>query len=284
MTLDGEDFNMKRQYLLGILMALAMSLACAQKRPVAPTDYELDLLLQRLESTGRMDQAFDRAFERFLKRAEAAEQLKTQRVKEQQEALNRNVAKPNPKFDHVFGNLEAPVTLIMFSDYECPYCKRFHKTPQEVVMRSEGRVNLVWRHFPLGIHNPMAQREAEAAECVAQQQGSEGFWHFSDLLMERTGSNGQGVPDQLGKDGLEVLFTEMNLDLGAIAQCQLSQAVRERIGADMANGQQSGINGTPGLIIYENKSGKVRGLNGAVPISTLEAEIKALLAPAHKAD
>ena len=61
-------------------------------------------------------------------------------------------------------NPDAPVTLIEYSDFECPFCKRFHDTAKRLVDASEGQVNWVYRHFPLGFHNPGAQKQAEAAE------------------------------------------------------------------------------------------------------------------------
>ncbi|ECV9568420.1 thioredoxin domain-containing protein, partial [Salmonella enterica subsp. enterica serovar Dublin] len=68
---------------------------------------------------------------------------------------------------HIYGDLGARFTLVEFSDMECPFCKRFHDTPKQIVDASKGNVNWQWKHMPLDFHNPAAHKEALAAECIA---------------------------------------------------------------------------------------------------------------------
>ena len=68
--------------------------------------------------------------------------------------------------DPVKGNPDATVTIVEFSDFQCPFCKRFHPTARKIVETYQGKVNWVYRHFPLNFHNPGAQKEAEASECA----------------------------------------------------------------------------------------------------------------------
>ncbi|MFA6251425.1 MAG: thioredoxin domain-containing protein [Candidatus Paceibacterota bacterium] len=81
--------------------------------------------------------------------------------------------------DHVWGNSTAQVTIIEYSDFECPYCKSFHTTLKKVVDNSAGNVNWVYRHWP--IHQNSFEKLV-AAECIAQIKGNDAFWKYTDLL------------------------------------------------------------------------------------------------------
>src|SRR5207237_7967826 len=105
--------------------------------------------------------------------------------------LARNGPAPS-KSDHVYGNPNASITLIEYSDFECPYCKSVHLTAKRVVDESRGQVNWVYRHFPLEMHNPGAQKQAEASECAAELGGNEAFWKFADAVDPATGPGGKG--------------------------------------------------------------------------------------------
>jgi protein-disulfide isomerase len=81
--------------------------------------------------------------------------------------------------DHILGSANAPVTIIEYSDYECPYCKAFQTTLNRIVTESTGSVAWVYRHWPIH-QNSMAK--LVAAECVAKLKGNDAFWQYSDLL------------------------------------------------------------------------------------------------------
>ena len=84
----------------------------------------------------------------------------------------------DPTTDHIFGNPSAPVTIIEYSDFECPYCARFQPILEQVVNDSNGGVNWVYRNWP--IHNSITK--LIAAECVAKIKGNDAYWKYSDLL------------------------------------------------------------------------------------------------------
>lgn len=86
--------------------------------------------------------------------------------------------------DHVRGNKDAKVTLIEYSDYECPFCIRFHPTTLQLMEQYEGDLNWVYRHFPLEAIHPSARALAEASECVAQVAGNDAFWAFTDAVLK----------------------------------------------------------------------------------------------------
>lgn len=259
-------------------LALLALLATAVAAPAAvPTDQEADMIIRKLEDSGKLDAAFDRAIERFSLRQQQAQRRQQEEQMARQREMNKNVRKPDPGRDHLLGDKGAEVTLIEFSDYECPYCKQFNGVPQEVVKRLGGRVNFVWRHFPLDFHNPMAHREAGAAECIAKQGGNDVFWSFTDAVMARTASNGKGMPADRG-DPLLALVTELKQDAKAFKNCLDSGEMSLRVDDDRNDGMRSGISGTPGLIIYNNKTGKTEFINGAMPVEALEAATRGVLA------
>ena len=175
--------------------------------------------------------------------------------------------------DHIFGNPEARISLIEYSDFECPYCKRFHPTPKQAVEAYGDQVNWVYRHFPLAFHNPLAQKEAEASECAGELGGNDGFWRYADAVYERTRSNGNGFP----VSGLVPLAVELGLDEAKFEECFESERYTRRVNEDVEEGQSIGISGTPGNVLLDNRTGRVRVVAGAVPLDRLRAEIDALL-------
>jgi protein-disulfide isomerase len=186
--------------------------------------------------------------------------------------LARNVPPP-AKDDHVYGNPEAPVTLIEYSDFECPFCKRFHITAKELVDRSNGQVGLVYRHFPLDFHNPGARKEAEAAECAAKLGGNDVFWKYADAIYLHTHSNGKGFP----VDNLVPLAAKLGLNQESFRQCLDSSRMSPRIQHDIDTGTKAGVEGTPGNILWAKRTGKVVALHGAQPYERLSDAARELL-------
>lgn len=96
--------------------------------------------------------------------------------------------------DHVFGNPNAPVTIIEYSDFECPYCKIFQATLNKIVTESNGNVSWVYRHWPL---HQNSLEKLVASECVAQIKGNDAFWKYSDLLFGLLKTSADPVTNQL---------------------------------------------------------------------------------------
>jgi len=176
---------------------------------------------------------------------------------------------PVDKNDHVRGNPEAAVTLIEYSDFECPFCKRFHATLNKAVAESNGRLKWVYRYFPLEqLHPGKARKEAEAAECAAELGGNAAFWKFADRFYELMPSNNRTDVDTV----LPQIAREIGLDEARFAACVASGRHDRRVEEDYRNAVATGGNGTPWSIIV-SKNGKAYPLSGAQP----EAVVKQLV-------
>lgn len=178
--------------------------------------------------------------------------------------------KPVSKDDHVRGNKGAALSIIEYSDFECPFCKRFHPTVQQALKEYDGKVNWVYRHFPLSFH-ANAAKESEAAECAQELGGSEKFWEYTDKIFERTASNGTGF----ALDALVPLAKELGLNEKKFKECLDSGKYAAHVQQDFSEGQTAGIDGTPGNILL-TQDGKEARVPGAVPYEQLKAEIDRL--------
>lgn len=170
--------------------------------------------------------------------------------------------------DHVLGALDAPVTLVEYSDTECPFCKRFHTTLQQVVREYDGKVRWVYRHFPLDALHSKARKEAEATEC-AGAQGK--FWEYTDKLFEVTPSN-----DGLDAAQLPQIAKDVGLDVAAFETCLQSGQMAARVQEDLDDAAKAGGQGTPYTVILGSK-GETIPFSGAQPYENLKQVIEALL-------
>jgi protein-disulfide isomerase len=181
-------------------------------------------------------------------------------------------AKPVTSSDHIRGNKNAKVTLIEYSDYECPFCKNFEPTIKQIMDTYGDKIRLVYRHYPLAFH-ANAQKEAEASECVAELGGNDAFWQFSDAIYERTTSNGTGFAlDKLGP-----LAAEVGVDQAAFQACLDSGKYEKLVKDSITNGTASGVNGTPSTFVVDAK-GNSQLVVGAQPIESFKTAIDQALA------
>ncbi|MCP3663864.1 MAG: thioredoxin domain-containing protein [Gammaproteobacteria bacterium] len=219
--------------------------------------------------SGDFDAAIERGIGAYIERQRALGQAKQQQEKA---TLAKNVRPVAVETDHIYGDPKAPITIVEYSDFECPYCKTFHPTVKKVVDANPGKVNWVYRHFPLGFHNPGAQKQAEATECAAVQGGDDAFWKMTDLIYERTTSNGKGF----AIDKLVPLAEEIGLDSATFKTCLDSGKMEARVLADLKNGEASGITGTPATILIHTPTSRIASMSGAVPMAQLQAIIDQL--------
>jgi diadenylate cyclase len=139
--------------------------------------------------------------------------------------------------DHARGPKDAPVKLVMYGDYECPYCGEAHPVLKELQERVGEQVRFIFRHFPLDSVHPRARRAAQAAEAAASQGR---FWEMHDLLYERRG--------ELGED-LMRYAAELGLDLQRFEEDLKNDHHTWRIEEDRLGGDRAGVRGTPALFV-----------------------------------
>lgn len=174
--------------------------------------------------------------------------------------------------DHIRGDREARLLLIEYSDLECPFCKRFHPTAQQVVDSYNGKVAWVYRHFPIDQLHPKGDKEAEAAECAQELAGENGFWKLVDKIFEVTPSN-----NGLNLDDLPTLASQVGLSADKFKQCLDSGKYAQYVEDDYQSGLRAGVSGTPGNILLDTKTGKTRVIPGAVPFEQLKTAIDTML-------
>ena len=181
--------------------------------------------------------------------------------------------------DPVLGSKDAKVTLIEFSDYECPFCKRHFDQVYPSLKKDyidTGKVKMVFRDYPLPFHDPMATFEANAVNCAREQGGDSAYFKFHDEIFKRTKSNGNG----LTKDEVYEIASDLGLNQANLKVCADSGKFTEEIKKDVTDGGAVGVSGTPSFFIgRSDPSGTITGqiIVGAQPYSAFQAAIDPLL-------
>ena len=161
----------------------------------------------------------------------------------------------------VRGSAGAPVTVVEFSDFECPFCKQTHPTLKQVLERYPGKVQLAYRDFPLDSIHPQARRAAEAARC-ANDQGK--FWEYHDVLFTQS--------PQLALEDLRRYAGQLGLDVTKFDGCLAAGVHKATVQRDLDEGNRLGITGTPAFFING------RTLSGAQPLEAFTRLIEQELA------
>ncbi len=165
------------------------------------------------------------------------------------------------KKNHVRGDFNAPITLVEFSDFECPFCGRAYPTFKKILNDYPSQVRLVYKHFPLSNLHPNSQKAAEASEC-SDEQGK--FWEYHDKLFENQ-SSGFSV------DKFKQWAVDLNLNSTQFNNCLDSGKYTQKVQSDYQEGSTKGVQGTPATFV----NGQL--VSGALPYENFKQIIDSLI-------
>ncbi|MEI6316731.1 MAG: DsbA family protein [bacterium] len=183
--------------------------------------------------------------------------------------------------DHIIGTMNPKLTLIEYSDLECPYCKSFDGTMNKVIQNYGNQVDWVYRHFPLDcvdntatdcvpLHSK-ARHEAVASECAYEQGGNDAFWKYITKVFSITPSNNQLDPKQL-----ITIAGEAGLNLNEFNTCVSSDKYADIVSKDAKAGLKSNVVGTPNTIIVD-RLGNTYTIEGGYPYEVVSSTLDTLL-------
>jgi protein-disulfide isomerase len=151
--------------------------------------------------------------------------------------------------DHSVGPADAPITLVEYGDFQCPYCYRAHPIVQALTSRFREKLRFVFRNFPLSELHPNALHAAEAAESVAAHAGEAAYWKMHHAIY----THQQDSEDALDDAHLLKYAKDSGADAGQIGRDLDDETQAERVRSDFMSGVRSGVNGTPTFFINGNR-------------------------------
>lgn len=179
--------------------------------------------------------------------------------------------RPVTTVDHIKGNPDAPIKIVEYSDFECPFCQQFHRTLTQVMDKygADGEVAWVFRQFPIEQLHSKAPAVAMASECVAELGGNDAFWQFTDSYFEVTLTNNRTDIEKV----IPQLVQEIGINQSDFQTCFESGRHNEKIAADFNNAAESGGQGTPWSVVIA-PNGKTFPLSGSQPLGSVEKLIE----------
>ena len=198
---------------------------------------------------------------------------------QQEETLPTGPASPVTAEDHILGNPNAPIVIVEYSDFDCPFCKNFHMTMKQIMddYGADGKVAWVYRHFPLEQLHPSAPHIAAASECVAKLGGNESFWKFADLIFEERETNQPTNTARLGE-----FAQTAGVDEAAFNACVQNKETTDLVEADFVDGLKAGAKGTPYSVIQV--AGQELVINGAQPYEYVKQNLASILEQLESAE
>lgn len=200
-----------------------------------------------------------------------------QLLEKQQQGMGNPATPPDDKVNVTFvagkntlGKADAPLTLVEFTDYQCPFCQQFHNSAYQQIKTNfidTGKVRYVSKDFPLDFH-AHAKRAAVAARCAGEQNK---FWELRHILIVNA--------DQLDGEKIYNHAKTANVDVPKLRACVDSNKYAKDVEKDMAEGMSAGVNGTPTFVLGRVEKDKLVGVRlvGAMPYNQFEAKINEFL-------
>lgn len=257
----------------------------------------LDLIIQRLEKSGKLDEALNRVIDKKIK----TEKENQARLALEQEKKNQENAKLISGFndkEHYMGDKEARYSIIVYEDMECPFCQVFAQVPEKVILKVKN-VNFISRANPLQFHMPAAAKEAVLAECVAIELGNEGYFNFTRAIFKNTLKNGQGLPSLDSSYKLQATEKEIAIfnefkssekslfavakeigikDIETTYNCYKNPQTSLNLQNLLNESAKYGITGTPTIILKDNKTNKSSMISGIMTEEELIDKINNFIA------
>jgi protein-disulfide isomerase len=174
------------------------------------------------------------------------------------------------KDGYILGNKNARITVIEYSDFLCPFCKRHYnaQTIENLIKKYPNDVNMVFRQMPLPQLHPTAPIGAQGAVCVGKLAGADKFYAYLEKAFAAPEFTEANVTD---------MAVSLGLNKASFATCLTSPETIATVNAQVQEGQGFGINGTPGNLVVDNQKGTSTLIAGAYPIETFVAEVNKIL-------
>lgn len=240
--------------MLAALLAVPASAAISRDDLKKALEANPDLVLAALKKADKTK------FFEFVVESQQEFQKKKQIEEAKREETERENAIKNPlkpsigPNDRQRGNKDAPLTIVEYSDFQCPYCGQGYKNLEQLRKLHGDKLRVVFKNFPLNFH-PLAMPAAQWFEALALQN-PEKAWAFHDMMFENQG--------KLGEDYFKSVTKDLGLDVAKAAKDAKSEAVAKKIEADMVEAKGFGIEGTPAYLINGVP------LRGAYPVEAFE--------------
>ena len=179
-----------------------------------------------------------------------------------------SIAFPSGGFSQ--GKANAPLVMVEYTDYQCPFCQQFHNTAFAQIKANyidTGKIRFISRDFPLDFHEN-ARRGAYAARCAAEQGK---FWELRHTMIVNA--------SQLQQDKLSGYAANVKMDVAKFQACLASDKYKAAIDKDVAEGLAAGVTGTPSFVLGRIEDGKLKGVRlvGAMPYEQFDAKIQEML-------
>lgn len=174
--------------------------------------------------------------------------------------------------DYILGNPNAPIVMVEYSDYDCPFCKQYHTTMHQIMDEYgvTGKVAWVYRQFPLAQLHPNAPRISEAALCVGDIGGNDAFWTFSDTIF-----NARDIDESTNVTKLSEYAQKSGVSVDAFNSCIAEGRMQTAVEDSIRDGYDAGARGTPYTVLIVGNQQAV--INGAQPYDVVKGIVENLI-------
>jgi protein-disulfide isomerase len=199
-------------------------------------------------------------------------QVTSQTPETEQDQFTDGVARTVDESDYILGNPNAPIVMIEYSDYDCPFCKQYHTTMHQIMDEYgvTGRIAWVYRQFPLAELHPNAPKVSEAALCVGDIGGNDAFWTFSDLVFD-----GRNLDQGTNVTKLIQYAETSGVDNSQYSACMNEGRMKQAVENSIRDGFDAGARGTPYTILLVGNQQAV--INGAQPYDVVKGIVENLI-------